>query len=283
MKFLLGTKAHMTRIFQEDGNAVPVTAVVAGPCVVTSVKNQEKDGYTAVQIGYGKAKLLNKPQAGHIKGLPQVKHVREFRVDQTEGIERGATIDVTTFAVGDKVKVVGTSKGRGFQGVVKRHGFKGSPASHGHKDQLRMPGSIGATDPARVFKGTKMGGQMGNKQVTVANLKVIEIDPETNTIFLNGAVPGARGTLLKLQADGELTFVENKSEVKEEAPEVQEEAPTTDEAKEEKKDEAPVEESKEEGKKEEAPVEDKKEEDSKEDSAAEDNKEKETEEKKEDK
>lgn len=193
-------------MFMENGDAVPVTAVAAGPCYVTAVKTTEKDGYTAVQIGYGKAKRLTKALAGHLQNLPQVRHLREFRLDSVEGIEKGSVISVRTFAPGDKVTVVGTSKGRGFQGVVKRHGFGGSPASHGHKDQLRMPGSVGATDPARVFKGKKMGGHMGDAQVTVANLEVISVDEENNLLYLKGAVPGARGTFLQVRAMGDIVF-----------------------------------------------------------------------------
>ncbi len=201
----------MTRVFMDDGSAVPVTAISGGECYVTDIKTVDRDGYTAVQIGFDSAKKMTKAMKGHLKGL-NVRHLKEFRVDSVDGIEKGKKIDVSTFVVGDLVKVVGKTKGRGFQGVVKRHGFKGSPASHGHKDQLRMPGSIGATDAARVFKGKRMGGHMGNAQSTVANLEVIKVDLENNILFLKGAVPGARGSLLSLKADGELTFVEDKPE-----------------------------------------------------------------------
>jgi len=199
----------MTRLFQTDGQAVPVTAISVGPCFVTDIKTFDRDGYTAIQIGFGKAKHVTKPLDGHLKGK-NFKHIKEFRIDSVDTIETGSKIDVSTFAVGDSVKVVGTSKGKGFQGVVKRHGFHGSPASHGHKDQLRMPGSIGATDAARVLKGLRMGGHMGNDQVTVANLEVVDIDQENNILFLKGAVPGARNSLVYIKADGDLVFAVDK-------------------------------------------------------------------------
>lgn len=244
MKFLLGTKAHMTRIFQEDGSAVPVTKISAGPCTVTSVKTKERDGYTAVQIGYGTAKHIKKPQAGHLKGLPQVKHLREFRTETTEGVDRGATITVETFNVGDKVKVVGVNKGKGFQGVVRRHGFGGSPASHGHKDQLRMPGSIGATDAARVFKGVRMGGHMGNVQTTVANLEVVKVDTENNELYLKGAVPGSRGSLIEIVCGGDLVLTKvEEAKAEQPTPEAEEVAAATpEETKEEVKEVAKEEE-----------------------------------------
>ncbi len=224
----------MTRIFQEDGRAVPVTAISAGPCYVTDVKTVDRDGYTAVQIGFGSRKKISKSLSGHLKGK-NFRTISEFRVDNVDAIENGGKIDVSTFVIGDSVKVVGTSKGKGFQGVVKRHGFKGSPASHGHKDQLRMPGSIGATDAARVFKGKRMGGHMGDAQATVANLEVIDIDTENNILFLKGAVPGARNGLVKLKAEGDLVFVQDKKPeaVKEE---------TVEEKKEDVKEEKKVEE-----------------------------------------
>lgn len=226
----------MTQVFREDGTVVPVTRVQAGPCVVTQVKTAEKDGASAVQIGYGEQKLfrLNKARQGHLKNLAPMRFLRDFRVAEDHGLQRGDTFDVRVFASGDKVQVVGTSKGRGFQGVVKRHGFAGSPASHGHKDQLRMPGSIGATDPARVFKGTRMAGHMGDAQVTVKNLEVVDVKPEENELLIKGAVPGARGGLVLISsADGTIEIVaeEPKEEKKE-----KETAPAAEE-KEEKKDE----------------------------------------------
>ena len=257
----------MTRLFKDDGSAVPVTAIATGDCYVTDVKTKDRDGYTAVQVGFDSAKKTTKALQGHLKDLGNLKHIKEFRVDDVDGIERGKKINLSTFAIGDSVKVVGKSKGRGFQGVVKRHGFKGSPASHGHKDQLRMPGSIGATDAARVFKGKRMGGHMGDAQTTVANLEVVEIDLENNILFLKGAVPGARGSLLYLKADGDLVFAEEETKTEEvqETPaeenkeEVKTEKTEDAETKEDKKEETKTEEKSEEAAKDEK-VEDKKEE-----------------------
>ncbi len=249
MKFLIGTKLNMTQIFRENGEVVPVTRVVAGPCVVTQVA-QHENGSRAVQIGFGEAKKLNKAQAGHLKGLAQVKHMRQFSTEQE--LNRGDQLTVASFEAGERIAVTGTSKGKGFQGVVKRHGFGGSPASHGHKDQLRMPGSIGATDAARVFKGTRMGGHMGDERVTVQNLEVVRVDEETNEIFIKGAVPGARGGLVLLAAKGEMSVVsapaaeEPKEEATPEAEAPKGDAPAeevaAEEPKEETKEEAPAEE-----------------------------------------
>lgn len=222
MKFILGKKLNMTQIFLDNGKVVPVTIVEAGPCQITQIKTFEKDGYPAVQIGFGKKKKLLKPALGHLKDLPRYRYLKEFRVDETEGLKKGKEITVKMFQTGDKVKVTGTSKGKGFQGVVKRHGFHGSPASHGHKDQLRMPGSIGATEPARVFKGKKMPGRIGGNGVTVANLEVIQVDPEKNYLYIKGAVPGARNGLVLVQGPGELKEVEEKPEEKLKEPKNQE-------------------------------------------------------------
>lgn len=201
MKFILGKKLEMTQKFSEDGTVVPVTAVLAGPCMVTQVRTSEKDGYNAVQIGFLVKNKLNKPQSGHLKGLDNFRYLKEFRpegFDNKEGLKRGDKISVENFEVGDVVKVSGVSKGKGFQGVVKRHGFSGGPASHGDKDQLRMPGSIGAQGPQRVLKGLRMPGHMGDHCVTIKNLKVIEIDKDKNIIFIKGAIPGARNGLVEI-------------------------------------------------------------------------------------
>ena len=216
MKFILAEKKEMTQQFAEDGTVIPVTRVVAGPCVITQSKTVDKDGYTAVQLAFGKKNHINKPLAGHLKDLGKFRYLKEFKVSAEEAskIKIGDKITVNIFQPGDIVKVSGTSKGKGFQGVVKRWGFHGSPASHGHKDQLRMPGSIGATGPAHVFKGTKMGGRMGGSQVTVTNLEIIKINPDTNEIFIKGAVPGPRNNLLLLSGAGDLVIEEIKSEVK---------------------------------------------------------------------
>ena len=212
-KFILGTKSHMTQKFLEDGTVAPVTVVQSGPCTVTQVKG-DKEGYTAVQVGFGKKRILNKPLAGHLKGLENFRYLKEFRVEDTANFAKGKVFDVSSFATGEDLAVTAVSKGKGFQGVVKRHNFKGSPASHGHKDQLRMPGSIGATEPARVFKGTRMGGRMGNDTTTVKNLELIEVDTDKNLLYIKGAVPGARNAFVVIQADGELNFIEKKKEEK---------------------------------------------------------------------
>jgi large subunit ribosomal protein L3 len=250
MKHILGTKLNMTQIFKEDGIVVPVTRIQAGPCVVTQVKTEKKDGVSAVQIGFGSQKMfrLTKPELGHLKGLSKdkkttVRFLRDVRVEENHELKRGDVFTVKTFESGDKIQVMGTAKGRGFQGVVKRHGFHGSPASHGHKDQLRMPGSIGATDAARVFKGTRMGGHMGDNQVTVKNLEIIKVDSENNIIFVKGAVPGARNGLVLITAEeGKIIpEVEKVEEVKTEV---------VEEKKVEVKEEKPAEKKKEETKKE---------------------------------
>ncbi len=206
MKFILGKKLAMTQFFKDDGNVVPVTAVLVEPNVVTQIKTAEKDGYSAVQVGFGRPKNLKKPQVGHLKGIAQVKKMREFTVpaEEIRELKRGDVLTAEIFAKGDKVKVIGVSKGKGFQGVVKRHGFHGSPATHGHKDQLRMPGSIGSTDPARVFKGLRMPGHMGDQQVTISGLEIVEVDNEKNVLYVKGAVPGARNGMLLISGAGEL-------------------------------------------------------------------------------
>ena len=228
----------MTQVFKEDGSVVPVTRVKAGPCVVTQVKTKTKDGVNAVQIGYGDQKVfrLNKAQRGHLKDLAAKKDLREVNTGDTElSLKRGDEFTVQTFEKGEKVQVTGRSKGKGFQGVVRRHGFAGSPASHGHKDQLRMPGSIGATDAARVFKGTRMAGQMGDGQVTVKNLEIIEINETENELLIKGAVPGARGGLIMLltnEGDIQVKLDVKEEEKVEEKTEKVEEVVSTEEKKE---------------------------------------------------
>lgn len=200
MKFILGKKTEMSQIFQDD-KVVPVTEIQAGPCLVTQVKSREKDGYQAVQIAFGKKKKISRSLTGHLKdskaGQEYNRYLREFRVEKND-LKVGDKITADVFQPDDKVKISGFSKGKGFQGVVKKHGFRGSPASHGHKDQLRMPGSIGSTGPARVFKGRKMPGHMGDARITVKNLRIINVDPEKNTILVKGAVPGPRNGLLEI-------------------------------------------------------------------------------------
>ena len=198
MKFILGRKLEMTQVFQENGTVVPVTLVKADPCVVAQVKTAESDRYSSVQLGSGETTKLNKPEAGHLKDITAVATLKEFRVKSTD-LKRGDKIEVSIFVPGEMVDVVGTSKGHGFQGVVKRHGFHGSPASHGHKDQLRMPGSIGSRRQGPVAKGKRMGGHMGDAQITVKNLEIISVDPTKQILAIKGAIPGARGSLVLIQ------------------------------------------------------------------------------------
>lgn len=197
MKFILGKKLEMSQIYSDDGIVTPVTLVQAGPCVVTDVKTEDKDGYNAVQLGFETVKRLNKPEAGHLRGMEALRHLKEFRMDSPAEVKRGDAIDASVFTPGDTVHVSGTSKGKGFQGVVKRHGFSGSPATHGHKDQERMPGSIGPGGIQRVLKGRRMAGRMGDSRVTVTNLKVVEVR-DGGVIAIKGAVPGARNSLVEI-------------------------------------------------------------------------------------
>ena len=201
MKGILGKKLGMTQIFDENGVAVPVTIVEAGPCFITQKKTKDRDGYDAIQLGFGDVfeKSLNKPMVGHLKksGAPAVKYLREFQVADTEAYEEGQKIDVSVFSVGDKVDVTGVSKGKGFAGVVKRHNFNGGPKTHGQSDRWRAPGSVGAgSTPGRVFKGVRMAGRMGNSQVTVQNLKVALVDSDKNLIAIRGAIPGGKNGLI---------------------------------------------------------------------------------------
>ncbi len=201
MAGLIGRKIGMTRLFDEEGKEVPVTVVEAGPCPVIQIKRPEMESYRAIQLGFGRKKERRSTRAelGHASGAgldyaPQV--LREFRVPADHEFEAGQELTVEFFEPGDRVKVVGTSKGRGFQGVVKRHGFAGRPASHGHP-MSRTPGSMGAgTDPSRVIKGKKLPGQMGNARTTVRNLRILKVDPERNLLFVKGGLPGARNSYL---------------------------------------------------------------------------------------
>jgi large subunit ribosomal protein L3 len=227
MKFILGKKVEMTQLYKEDGMVVPVTAVLALPNVVTQVKSADsKDGYNAVQVGFGVDKKPGKSRIGHLKDLPPVKTVREFRLTDKEvaGVKRGDVITVEVFAEGDAVTVTGQSKGKGFQGVVKRHGFHGQNSSHGHKDQERMPGSIGAGGVQRVFKGKRMAGHMGDEQVTVSGLQIIAVEPEKNILYVKGAVPGARHGLIMIYGPGEMIIKQPES-VKEIPEEITKEVP----------------------------------------------------------
>lgn len=197
MKALLGTKIGMTQIISEDGRAVPVTLIQAGPVTVTQVKSVDIDGYNAVQVAYGEGKNLSKAVAGHVKSAKvSPKNIREFRVDAPSDLKVGDTIDVTQFALGDIVNATGTSKGKGFAGTVKRHNFNTSKSTHGGNGNVRKPGSIGSMYPQKVFKGKRMAGRMGADRVTVKNLEVAYIDATTNLIGLKGAVPGPRKGLI---------------------------------------------------------------------------------------
>jgi len=193
--FVIATKLAMSRTFREDGAVVPVTTLRVAEAAVTQVKTKERDGYTAVQVGSGSVKRVNKPVAGHLKPVGKIfRHLREFRT--SAAYELGQAIDLSQFKPGDEVQVTGWSKGRGFQGVVKRHHFHGHPSSHGHKDQSRMPGSIGAGGVQHVRKGMRMAGHMGAERVTILHLEVVAVNPERNELVVKGAVPGARGSLL---------------------------------------------------------------------------------------
>jgi large subunit ribosomal protein L3 len=208
----------MTQIFDERGEAIPVTVIEAGPCWVTQVKTVERDGYSAVQLGFEEVKptRLTRGQLGHLgllkvdeahprrraleKPVPPLRYLREFRVKPEEVPPEGKQITVDVFEVGDRVDVVGTSKGRGFAGVIKRHNFKRQPKTHGQSDRERAPGSIGATTtPGRVWKGTRMAGRMGGRRVTAQNLEVVLVDPERNLLAVRGAVPGPRGGLVMVK------------------------------------------------------------------------------------
>lgn len=199
MKTLLGTKLGMTQLLAEDGRAIPVTLIQAGPVTVTQVKTVETDGYNAVQVAYGEGKNLSKAAAGHLKPAKVTpKHIREVRVTEIPDLKVGDAIDVSVFAVGDIVDATGISKGKGFAGTVKRHNFNTSKQTHGGNGNVRKPGSIGSMYPQKVFKGKKMAGRMGSERVTVKNLEVAYVDPETNLIGLKGAVPGPRKGLIIL-------------------------------------------------------------------------------------
>jgi len=200
---LIGRKIGMTQVFTEGGTVESVTAIEAGPCVVTQIKTPAKEGYSAVQLGFSEAKRLNAPERGHLGKLGLFRHLREFRVTDTSGIELGHRVDVSLFQTGDAVEVTGISKGRGFAGGVRRYHFGGGPKTHGQSDRHRAPGSVGSgTDPGRVLKGLRMAGHMGNERVTVKRLQVVKADPDRNLLLVRGAVPGARNGLLEIRKIG---------------------------------------------------------------------------------
>jgi large subunit ribosomal protein L3 len=201
---IIGKKIGMTQLFQENGETVAVTAIEAGPSVITQIKSRDRDGYDAIQVGFieneVKQSQLSSPEKGHLRGLENVRYLREFRTYDISSVKRGDKVDVGFLKHGDLVNVTGFSKGRGFAGVVKRHHFAGGPKTHGQTDRHRAPGSIGATTfPGRVLKGKRMAGHMGNRRVTARNLEVIQADPERNLLLVKGAVPGANGGLLVIE------------------------------------------------------------------------------------
>ena len=204
-KGILGTKVGMTQIFDEASRVIPVTVVQAGPCRVSAVRTVGKDGYSAIQLAFGEVseRKLNRPELGHLKtlSLPAMRHLVELRLARTDGFEVGQEILADVFAKGERVDVVAKSKGKGFSGVMRRHGFKGLSSSHGTERKHRSPGSVGASaTPSRVFKGMKMGGQLGAGRVTILNLEVVEADPKRNLLLIRGAVPGPNGCLVLVRS-----------------------------------------------------------------------------------
>ncbi len=199
-KALLGRKVGMTRIVNESGIITPVTIVELGPCYVTQVKTETSDGYSAIQLGFDQVPRLNSPQKGHLRNLPMLKHLREVATEDAEAYKVGQILDVTLFSPGELVDVIGTSKGKGFAGAVKRHHFKGGPKTHGQSDRLRAVGSIGSTStPGRVWKGMRGPGHMGSERVTTLNLSVVKVDPERNLIAIKGSVPGPVGGMVMVR------------------------------------------------------------------------------------
>jgi large subunit ribosomal protein L3 len=189
---ILGKKLGMTQVFNEDGKCKAVTAIEAGPCKIVQIKEAVKDGYNSAQLGFGKAKRLTAAEKGHLKEMGEFKHLREIRVDSVEGLKAGDVLDISQFKPGDKVDVIGISKGKGFAGVVKRHHFKGGPKTHGQSDRQRAPGAIGSTTtPGHVWKGMKMAGHLGNSRVTALNLAVYSADSTKNILMIEGAIPGS--------------------------------------------------------------------------------------------
>lgn len=201
---IMGYKLGMTRIFRTDGSAVPVTVVAAGPCPVTQIKTQDSDGYNALQLAFDEVpeRKVNKPKVGHLakSGVAPSRHLREFRLEDVSSYELGQEITVDIFELRERIRVTGTSKGKGFQGPMKRHNFHGMPASHGHEKVHRSTGSVGhATFPGKVWKGKKMAGQMGNERVTIKNAEIVDIRPEEGIILIKGNVPGPKNGLVMLR------------------------------------------------------------------------------------
>ena len=205
---LLGRKLGMTRLFDENGVVTASTLVEAGPCFITQLRTSDVDGYTAVQLGFGETRRQTKPQKGHLKkaGLPErtgLSQLREVPADSLDDLELGARIDASMFEQGEIVDVIGTSKGKGFAGVMKRHNFHGGPKTHGQSDRWRHSGSVGSgTTPGRTFKGMRMGGRLGNARITVKSLRILSVDPERNLVALRGAIPGPNGGLIMIRKKG---------------------------------------------------------------------------------
>ena len=212
-KGILGRKLGMTQVFGDDGEVIPVTAIEAGPCVVVQKKTKDNDGYTAIQLGFEdiRESLLTKPERGHFKRahVKPKRYLREVRVKDDSPYDVGAEIKVDIFNKGDRVDIVGTSLGKGFAGVIKRWNFRRGPMAHGSMYHRRV-GSLGATDPARVFKGRKLPGRMGAKRVTIQNLEVVKVDPERNLLLVKGSVPGRRGGLLLVKEAVKTTVKKKK-------------------------------------------------------------------------
>ncbi len=200
LRGFLGKKIGMTQVFRENGNVVPVTLIEAGPCVITQVKTEETDGYSAVQLGYGEKKRPNKPMQGHFRQSRASRYVREVKADDPSEFSVGQTLGVDIFSEGEKVDIIGRSKGRGFAGTMKRHGFGGGPRTHGQSDRARAPGSIGGgTTPGKVFKGLKMAGHMGDRRITVKGLEIVGVDTDRNILMVKGGIPGAPNSLIQIR------------------------------------------------------------------------------------
>jgi large subunit ribosomal protein L3 len=203
MSGLIGKKLGMTRVFDEKGNDVQVSVIQTGPCYVTEIRTQDRHGYDALQLGFEEKrdKSVKQPERGHFKksGVKPMRYLREFRTFDVSQFKLGDVIKADIFQVGDNVKVIGISKGKGFQGVVKRHHFGGGPVTHGESDRTRAPGSLGGSSyPSRVLKGLRMAGRMGNERVTVRNLKVVRVDAENNIVMVRGGIPGARNGMVMI-------------------------------------------------------------------------------------
>jgi large subunit ribosomal protein L3 len=215
---LLGRKVGMTQVYTEKGEVVPVTVMEVGPCFVTQIKTEEKDGYTAVQMGFSESKRLSKPLRGHLKNIPPLKNLLEVQTGNVGDYRLGQKLNVAMFNAGDLVDVSGVSKGKGHAGVVKRHHFRGGPVTHGQSDRLRRPGASGATTtPGRVLRGLRMAGQLGNARATVLNLEVMQVDAERNLLAVKGAVPGAKGGLVFIRKARKEKKVPKQQSIKKEA------------------------------------------------------------------